>query len=376
MAHIEQRKGGWRVQIRRKGARSISRTFDLKADAEAWGREAERELQRGNLTVLRQEAQRTTLSEVIDAYLASPRLAAQRSRHNIPVRLEAARARFGKLFLANIRGLDIAAWRDDLLAQGYASQSARHYLAALSVVFTHAERELGIDLPQGNPVRRLALPAAAPARDRRLRPGEEDALRAAAENADQIAILTLALETSMRRGEMLGLGWEHIDLKRRTAHLPRTKNGESRTVALSSKAVDALQSLPRRLDGPVFRWKTAEGFKAVWTRWLARARRTVLLNKLRTELDSIGLDGEAQARALQWHKREPDPRAAALWDRLQSDPFLDDLHFHDLRHEATSRLFEKGLGIMEVASMTGHKSLSMLKRYTHIEAEKLAKKLG
>ncbi|VDY05844.1 protein of unknown function [Thiomonas sp. Bio17B3] len=45
-------------------------------------------------------------------------------------------------------------------------------------------------------------------------------------------------------------------------------------------------------------------------------------------------------------------------------------------HEATSRLFEKGLGVMEVASMTGHKSLSMLKRYTHIEAEKLAKKLG
>lgn len=59
------------------------------------------------------------------------------------------------------------------------------------------------------------------------------------------------------------------------------------------------------------------------------------------------------------------------------DPaFLAGLHFHDLRHEATSRLFEKGLGIMEVASMTGHKSLSMLKRYTHIEAEKLAKKLG
>jgi integrase len=126
----------------------------------------------------------------------------------------------------------------------------------------------------------------------------------------------------------------------------------------------------------VFRWKTAEGFKAVWTRWLARARRTALLDKLRTELDSIGLDGEAQARALQWHKREPDPRAVALWEQLQSDPFLDNLHFHDLRHEVTSRLFEKGLGIMEVASMTGHKSLSMLKRYTHIEAEKLAKKLG
>ncbi|MHB1669846.1 tyrosine-type recombinase/integrase [Thiomonas sp.] len=62
---------------------------------------------------------------------------------------------------------------------------------------------------------------------------------------------------------------------------------------------------------------------------------------------------------------------------VKPDPsFLTDLRFHDLRHEATSRLFEKGLGIMEVASMTGHKSLAMLKRYTHVEAEKLAQKLG
>lgn len=59
------------------------------------------------------------------------------------------------------------------------------------------------------------------------------------------------------------------------------------------------------------------------------------------------------------------------------DPaFLNDLRFHDLRHEATSRLFERGLGMMEVASMTGHKSLSMLKRYTHVDAARLAEKLG
>ena len=56
--------------------------------------------------------------------------------------------------------------------------------------------------------------------------------------------------------------------------------------------------------------------------------------------------------------------------------FLEDLRFHDLRHEATSRLFEMGLEIMEVASVSGHKSLAMLKRYTHLRAEELAKKLG
>jgi site-specific recombinase XerD len=86
---------------------------------------------------------------------------------------------------------------------------------------------------------------------------------------------------------------------------------------------------------------------------------------------------ESEIRAVVYKHRAPLPRTAALFEKIGStDPFLKDLRFHDLRHEATSRLFEKGLGIMEVASMTGHKSLSMLKRYTHIEAEKLARKLG
>ena len=55
---------------------------------------------------------------------------------------------------------------------------------------------------------------------------------------------------------------------------------------------------------------------------------------------------------------------------------IENLRFHDLRHEATTRLFEKGLNIMEVASITGHKDLRMLRRYTHLKAEDLARKLG
>ena len=88
-------------------------------------------------------------------------------------------------------------------------------------------------------------------------------------------------------------------------------------------------------------------------------------------------DGAGEVRAIVYKKRKPSPRTVALLAKIERDDTqLVDLRFHDLRHEATSRLFEKGLGIMEVASMTGHKSLAMLKRYTHIEAEKLARKLG
>src|SRR5208282_6819713 len=63
---------------------------------------------------------------------------------------------------------------------------------------------------------------------------------------------------------------------------------------------------------------------------------------------------------------KPDPERA----------LIENLHFHDLRHEATSRLFEKGLAIQEVAAITGHKTWAMLKRYTHPRPEDLLRKLA
>ena len=131
----------------------------------------------------------------------------------------------------------------------------------------------------------------------------------------------------MRQGEPVSLRWEHIDLKRRITHLPDTKNGESRTVALSTAAVRVLRALPRSLHGQVFPGLTTEAIKRSYIRAVRRAG-------------------------------------------------IENLRFHDLRHEATTRLFEKGLNIMEVASITGHKGLRMLRRYTHLKAEDLALKLG
>jgi integrase len=190
-------------------------------------------------------------------------------------------------------------------------------------------------------------------------------------------IITLAIETSMRLGELIGLEWSRVDLKRRTAHLVDTKNGESRTVALSSAAIEAFKTLPRRIDGRVFPWKTVSGFEAIWQRCVRRARRDHVHRLLLAMLQAASLDAQAELRALVYKKREPNPRTVNLLTKLErEDTMLVNLRFHDLRHEAASRLFEKGLGIMEVASMTGHKSLAMLKRYTHIEAEKLARKLG
>ena len=161
------------------------------------------------------------------------------------------------------------------------------------------------------------------------------------------AIIILAVESSMRLGELVGLQWGHVNLNRRTAHLPKTKNGESRTVGLSTKAVAILTGMQAdpRPDGRVFDWARSDSFVG---RFIGLVRRARAAYEARIEAEGL----------------KPDPR------------FLVDLRFHDLRHEATSRLFERGLNPMEVASMTGHKSMQMLKRYTHVDAEKVAAKLG
>lgn len=204
----------------------------------------------------------------------------------------------------------------------------------LSHLFEVARKEWGIHVY--NPVRDIKLPPHAKARERRLRSGEEKTedeeifLLAACQEARNpflLPIVRLALETAMRQGELVSLRWEHIDLNRQIAHLSDTKNGEARTVPLSSTAIRVLRSLPRSLHGQVFPGLTTEAVKRAYIRAVRRAR-------------------------------------------------IEDLRFHDLRHEATTRLFEKGLNIMEVASITGHKDLRMLRRYTHLKAEDLAKKLG
>lgn len=145
-------------------------------------------------------------------------------------------------------------------------------------------------------------------------------------NLELHSIVVLALETAMRQAEILGLTWENIDLRSRVAHLPITKNGTKRDVPLSLRAIDAITRLGVRAEGRVFNY-TSNGFKSAWRTLVKRCA-------------------------------------------------IEDLHFHDLRHEAVSRLFELGtLDMMEVATISGHKSMQMLKRYTHLKAANLVAKI-
>lgn len=136
-----------------------------------------------------------------------------------------------------------------------------------------------------------------------------------------------------------------VDLKKRTVTLPDTKNGEKRAVPLSPEAIRILSGLVRRIDAHVWEFESrGMGITQAFRRAVSRAR-------------------AAYEKECEEKRSKPDPA------------FLVDLTFHDLRHEATSRFFEKGLNPMQVAAITGHKTLQMLKRYTHLKAEDLAELL-
>jgi len=324
MAYFQKRSGSWRAIVKRKGHERITRTFDTKAAAEAWGRQVEAEMDRG-VYVSRKEAESTTLSDALDRYereISSSKKGHRREKTRILVWKNHPLA---KRFLASIRGSDLASYRDERMKAGYASNTIRLELAIISHLFEIARKEWGME-GLTNPVKSIRMPSPPAGRDRRLQPGElEKLLESVSEEMNQV--IRFALETAMRRGELAGMTWEMVDLKKRTVTLPETKNGQKRIVPLSSVAATILKDRlsTRRIDGKVW---------------------------------NIGLDAISQDFAKACQKAG-----------------LSDLHFHDLRHEATSRFFEKGFNPMEVSAITGHKTLQMLKRYTHLRAEDLAERL-
>ena len=204
----------------------------------------------------------------------------------------------------------------------------RKDLSLLSRVLNHAQKEWELYLPRGNPCSSIKMPPNGRARDRRLEGEEEQRLlkHARIYGGEIESIIIFALETAARRGEIADLLWSNVDLKKSVAQFVDTKNGENRTIPLSKRCVALLESMPRNIKGNVFRL-------------------------------------------------QPDSMTQAF-DSVCTLAGIQGLRLHDLRHEATSRLFEKGLSIMEVSSITGHKDLGMLKRYTHLKPEDLVAKLG
>lgn len=328
MASIRQRAGKWQARVRRKGYPDEVASFNTKTDAQTWARSIESAMDQGAYQST-QSAKDILLADVLRRYMhevTPSKRGAQREAEGIQFML---RQKMASYSMTNLTPAVIAGYRDYRLKTVGAGTIIRE-LSILSGIISHARKEWS--LPVANPCILVRKPPTPPGRTRLLTMDEEtrllDELKPVRRRSPwMVPLVMLALESAMRRGELLALRWEHLNLASQTAHLPLTKNGTARTVPLSRKAVAILEGLPNcGAAGPVF-----------------PISHMTLHNCFVAACDRAG---------------------------------IDDLTFHDLRHAATSRLAEKLPNVIELAAVTGHQTIQMLKRYYHPRAEALARKLG
>lgn len=325
MATIRKRANRWHVQVRRRGSQALTRSFAHKRDADRWARDIETAIDQSRLPSNPKVLASVTLGELVRRYRDT--VSSTKRRSNIEqIELNAfLRHPICAKHLSDLSTADFAIYRDERLTQ-VKPTTIKRQLGPIRHLFRIAREEWGLPI-QDNPLDKLRLNAPDNKRDRRLKAGELAKLIAAAEltrNFLTLPIVLIAIETGMRRGEILSIHRRDIDLDQRTLRIPQTKNGHPRTIPLTAKVI---------------------------------------------ELFRPHLDTGAQLFNI-------SPNALKLsWDRLRKRAGLTNLHFHDLRHEAISRFFEKGLTIPEAALLSGHRDARMLFRYSHAMRESVLKKL-
>ena len=329
MAYFKQLKTKyWQVQIRRYGVKPETKTFPTRDEAKIWARLIESEIDRG-IYVSRYEAEHITFSELVHRYQKEVTPLKKSASREIS-RLKCLDKFFGEVTLARINSEMVARFRDERLSLNLSGATVIKDLNTLSHIIDTAIKEWGLYIPQ-NPVKNIRKPRVNNSRSRRISYEEEIILLAQCKKHSLMmeSVVIFAIETAMRLGEIINLNWSDIDMERQIATLLHTKNGEVRQVPLSNAAIASVRALPRHIASlKVFwRWKAVSSFESSWQRVLAKSE-------------------------------------------------IKNFRFHDLRHEATSRLFEKNLNMFEVSTITGHKTLQMLKRYTHFSIDKIVKKIN
>jgi len=341
MASIRKRtnKDGstsYRVDIRLKGHPVERATFKRLTDAKAWAQNTESAIREGRYFKTR-ESQKHTLGDLIDRYIRDVLPTKPKQAVDQKQQLEWFKAEIGAHTLADVTPAKIVECRDKLLTETLKTGKTRapatvvRYLAALSHAFTIAVNEWGwLD---DSPLRKVKKPALPRGRVRFLSEdttdgidGERTRLLKACEESSNpylYPVVVLALSTGMRQGEIMGLTWEDVDLHQGRATLHETKNGERRVVPLTGKALELLKAHAkvRRLD------------------------------------TSLLFPGK--------HPQKPmDLRTP--WESALKKAGIDDFRFHDLRHSAASYLAMNGASLAEIAEVLGHKTLQMVKRYSHL----------
>lgn len=325
MAFFRKKGKGWAAEVARNGVRQ-SRSFDTKAQAIAWATQLEAEL----LNRKNGQTPDKTFAELLDKYAREISVKKRGERWERIRIMAFQQSPLGKLRLRDMRAADFAEWREERLKEVSPATVSRE-MTLLSHACSIAVKEW--QWLTENPLAGISRPKLPAHRDRRITGGEigrillacgytNDALLETAQARVGAAFL-FAIETAMRAGEIVKLTWDRVDMKKRVARLDETKNGTSRNVPLSSEAVRILKQLPA---------------------------------------------GEATCFGLTSQNLD------ALFRKAKARALIENLHFHDTRHEAITRLAKK-LDVLDLARMVGHRDLRMLMVYYNATAEELAQRL-
>ena len=315
MASIRKRNGLWQAQVRSRKVGSTSKSFHKKSDAVAWAKLQEAMMQTGEWKP--KDKRYSTIGDLLQTYLfkATP------NKKGAGPETRRLNRLLKETFLMQIK-LDeaqphhFATFRDKRLKDG--NRACQYDLVLMRAAWNTARIEWGWDLGD-NPLTLIRFPKNNPPRERRLKQGEYERLMSACAETQVWYLwpmIEIAIDTCMRRGEILGLEWKHIDFERSKALLPNTKNGQSRWVPLSNQVITVLNTLPQE-------------------------------NKRVFPITDVAV--------------------RQAWDRLRKRAGITDLTFHDLRHEGISRQFESGLTIPEVMRISGHKTAIQLFRYIQLQ---------
>ena len=332
MATIRRRKFKFKVsytcQVRRKGFRTIIKSFDTRKQAQKWARGIERKLDMGDFSDY-SEASKLTLGDLLKRYRAE-------NKHRLKKDWKNEEYKIGYILKDTISDTNclrlstrhLSEFRERRLMSVTGSTFNKD-LSFISSVIQSAINDWGIYFPS-NPCRSMKREKESKPRTRVLEDNEQTELLEACALVNNIYLkpmVAFSIETAIRQGELLKIRYGNINFRNRTLLLTDTKNGEDRTIPLSEKAFLILQSQPRQFDGKVF---------------------PMTRNQVKY-----------------------------FWEEALKKTNIKGLRWHDLRRHACTLMFEKGLSVPEVQLCSGHLDPKiLLNTYTKLDPKKIVKKLG
>ena len=323
MGNIRKRGNSWTAQVRIAGWRSFTKTFKKKTDAIAWSAHLENKLRNAPVPAFVADT-KVTLGDLVIRYAEE---IAPSHKSSLPetYRLRAiSRSWIGVLDIRYLNKQQFVQYQKDRLEK-VSVASVHAELSLIRRVLDTAIKHWGYDIVE-NVIKTMKYSKGSVSRTRRLEANEKNRILASAKSQRNnyiCSVIEFAIETGMRRSEILKLKWHDINLETGFASLYDTKNGEDRKVPLTKRCIEVLNQLSRNHEYvfPI----SATCLNQAWRRAVKKAE-------------------------------------------------IKDLRFHDLRHEAVSRFFEMGMSVPEVALISGHKDLTQLFRYTHLNPENVFKK--